>query len=98
MSLLILLYLPLGLKGYRGYYRVLKHTFIGGAKVYRAFFILLLGLLSSAVARAENGKVALAFPVRGVAIDGDLSDWPQTAVARAIDFARWQSPAGPEDP
>ncbi len=65
--------------------------------VYRTFCISLLWLLPSALAHAENGKIALAFPASGIAIDGDLSDWPQTAAVQAIDFARGQLPTGPED-
>ena len=40
---------------------------------------LLLGavlLVSPRAAPAHNGAVALALPVSGIAIDGDLSDWP----------------------
>ncbi|MBI2503514.1 MAG: hypothetical protein HYW07_09835, partial [Candidatus Latescibacteria bacterium] len=36
--------------------------------------LCLLGLASSA--EAHNGAVAIAVPVEGIKIDGDLSDWP----------------------
>ena len=42
---------------------------------------LILGVLCGVqAARAEPGKVALAFPVEGIALDGDLSDWPSGAI------------------
>ena len=37
----------------------------------------LLLLLSAPPARAHNGAVALAYPVRGIVVDGDFSDWPE---------------------
>ncbi|MEW6755759.1 MAG: hypothetical protein AB1505_32990, partial [Candidatus Latescibacterota bacterium] len=40
----------------------------------RAATALLLSL--AAPAAAHNGALALAYPVQGVAVDGDLSDWP----------------------
>ena len=36
----------------------------------------LLLLLLCGAAQSHNGEVALAAPVRGIAVDGDLSDWP----------------------
>ena len=45
----------------------------------RLFGVLLLLLLSSPCL-AHNGKVALAHPIRGVVVDGDLSDWPAREV------------------
>jgi len=38
---------------------------------------LLLFLLPSLPAQAHNGKIALAYPVEGIVIDGDLSEWPE---------------------
>mgnify|MGYP005627441661 CR=1 FL=1 len=34
-------------------------------------------LLFPSLARAHNGAVALAYPVRGIVVDGDFSDWPE---------------------
>jgi two-component system, sensor histidine kinase ChiS len=46
----------------------------------KAFTVsLLLSLLLSLPAIAHNGAVAIAVPVDGIVIDGDLSDWPTTA-------------------
>ena len=33
----------------------------------------------AACLHAHNGSVALGVPVEGIAIDGDLADWPQRA-------------------
>ena len=38
--------------------------------------VLLLAVFSAAPAAAHNGKVAVAFPMAPVVVDGDLSDWP----------------------
>lgn len=73
------------------------NAIIGGASVYRFLCFLFLWLLSNTTVYGENGKVATAFPLRDITIDGDLSDWPQTATAQALDFAFWQEPSGPRD-
>ncbi len=36
---------------------------------------ILLLMISSLPALAHNGAVALAYPIDGIIIDGDLSDW-----------------------
>ncbi|MBI2505208.1 MAG: SpoIIE family protein phosphatase [Candidatus Latescibacteria bacterium] len=41
--------------------------------LWSGFLLLALSL----PAQAHNGAVALAMPVEGITIDGDLSDWPQ---------------------
>jgi len=38
--------------------------------------IPLLSLLLSLPVQAHNGAVAVAVPVEGITVDGDLSDWP----------------------
>ena len=44
----------------------------------QAVALLVLGLSGPAV--AHNGAVAIAVPVEGITIDGDLSDWPEGLV------------------
>jgi hypothetical protein len=38
--------------------------------------VFLLPLILAWPAQAHNGAVALAVPVEGITVDGDLSDWP----------------------
>ena len=58
--------------------------------------LLLLPVQQSA---AHNGKHAVAYPVDGIVVDGDLSDWPQRGMARhAISIAAAGSePKNPQD-
>ena len=53
--------------------------------LYRLTWTALL-LLSGLLPRAEahNGHVALAYPLEGIAIDGDFSDWPEEMVRYPI--------------
>ena len=44
---------------------------------------LVVALLPT-LARAHNGAVALAYPVEGITIDGDLSDWPADVISYPI--------------
>jgi ligand-binding sensor domain-containing protein len=44
------------------------------ARVSACFGVLMLGLCSPGL--ADNGAVAIAVPLQGITIDGDLSDWP----------------------
>ncbi len=39
--------------------------------------ILLLVLSYPHPTHAHNGAVAIAVPVEGITVDGDLSDWPE---------------------
>jgi len=50
-------------------------------------FLLLPGFLLAPAgpARAHNGGVAVAYPIRGITVDGDLSDWPESRQAYAIE-------------
>jgi hypothetical protein len=32
---------------------------------------------------AHNGAVAVAYPVEGITVDGDFSDWPRYAITRS---------------
>ena len=41
---------------------------------------ILLFLAGGLIAQADNGSVALAYPVKDISIDGDLKDWPDTAL------------------
>ena len=50
-----------------------------------ALFLLLLAVLP---AHAHNGRVALAYPVANITLDGDLSDWPEDLVAYPVDTPR----------
>ncbi len=34
--------------------------------------------------RAHNGAVAIAVPVEGIVVDGDLSDWPEGCCTDSI--------------
>ena len=45
-------------------------------------------LLAALLARADNGRVALAYPVAGITLDDDLSDWPADFVSYPIDTPR----------
>ena len=48
--------------------------------------LLVLALLLTVTtgALAHNGKVAVAVPVQGIVVDGDLSDWPEGMTRYAI--------------
>ncbi len=57
----------------------------------------LLGFGSSPLAR-DNGALAHAFPVEGITIDGDLSDWPPSARIYPIEVELYApSPESPAD-
>ena len=45
-------------------------------RAYLAIFCLIV-VTMPIEANAHNGKVALAVPVEGIMVDGDLSDWPE---------------------
>ena len=49
-----------------------------------AFLALLLPLLIALPVFAHNGAVAIAVPVEGITVDGDLSDWPEDMVKYPI--------------
>ena len=49
----------------------------GRIKVAILGFILLLALLHPYPSHAHNGAIAIAVPVEGITVDGDLSDWPE---------------------
>ena len=42
--------------------------------------ILLLLVLAVLPLQAHNGAVAIAVPVEGIVVDGDLSDWPDNLI------------------
>ena len=48
--------------------------------------ISLLLLTSLPPAHAYPGRVAVAYPVEGIAVDGDLSDWPEEMIAYPLLF------------
>jgi hypothetical protein len=46
---------------------------------------------------AHNGAVAIALPVTGIVVDGDLSDWPEGMRRYPIALPEWVSPRDTED-
>ena len=62
---------------------------------------VIFALLAAALARplgAHNGSVAIAVPLQGIAVDGDLSDWPPGLVEYPITFPEWgDAPVNEED-
>ena len=46
--------------------------------------VLWLSLFYPSSVQAHNGRVALAAPVEGIIVDGDLSDWPESRVRYPI--------------
>lgn len=50
----------------------------------KSILMLLVGFLFAQQLLAHNGKVAYAHPLDKITIDGDLSDWPSTAVKYPI--------------
>ena len=58
--------------------------------------LFLTGFVS--LAEAHNGQVVLAYPVEGITVDGDLSDWPDDVVRYSIHMAEHGSiPGDAED-
>ena len=47
-------------------------------------FLFPLLLLTAAPASSHNGEVALAVPVNGITVDGDLSDWPASVNVHGV--------------
>ena len=35
-------------------------------------------LIASSPTYGQNGAVGIAYPAKGITVDGDLSDWPKT--------------------
>ena len=60
---------------------------------FRSFYFLSLFFLlgSSDHSSAHNGAVAIALPVDGIEIDGDLSDWPASTVLHPIRIAELEA-------
>ena len=57
--------------------------------------ILWLSLLYVLPAEAHNGAVALAVPIEGIVVDGDLSDWPEDMRRYAVALlSGWRSSEG----
>ncbi|WP_315815534.1 sugar-binding protein [Paraflavitalea speifideaquila] len=54
-------------------------------------------LLFSQLLLAHNGKVAYAYLLRTIKVDGDLSDWPSTAVKYAMQRLSEKSPVNAGD-
>ncbi|MFA6108775.1 MAG: two-component regulator propeller domain-containing protein [Candidatus Latescibacterota bacterium] len=60
--------------------------------------IVLVAVALSRPAAAHNGAVAVAVPLRGITVDGDLSDWPANLRSYPIALTEYGvSPKGPED-
>ena len=54
-------------------------------------------LLAGAV-QAHNGAVAIAFPVAGIVVDGDLADWPEDIAESAVALIEYgDRPTGADD-
>ena len=56
---------------------------------------ILIAALLAVRAEAHNGAVALAYPVEGITVDGDFSDWPEDLRRYPIALAEYGVP--PED-
>ena len=64
----------------------------------RAGLLLLLSaLLVPSPAAAGNGRVALLFPAESIALDGDLSEWPDEAERYAISLTESGEPPRDEE-
>jgi signal transduction histidine kinase/ligand-binding sensor domain-containing protein len=59
--------------------------------------VLLLIIFCSIPASAHNGRLALAEPLTGIVVDGDLSDWPQSIASYPVDLSLSVRPDGPAD-
>ena len=44
---------------------------------FHPYSIIMALLLAPAPVLAHNGAVAIAVPVEGISVDGDISDWPE---------------------
>ena len=70
----------------------------GQALIWGRLRLLLLLVLTSTPVHAHNGKVAIAVPVSGITVDGDLSDWPEGMTKYAIELTETlQTPRGDDD-
>ena len=58
---------------------------------YLCFLYLTVALLPAGV-QAHNGEIAIAAPVQGIVVDGDLADWPADLVKYAIERPEFGSP------
>jgi hypothetical protein len=67
--------------------------------IFVFYALPLIALLNTALpAGAHSGSVALAHPVKGIGVDGDLADWPQGLPVYTIDqLWRGEQPTGQED-
>ena len=60
--------------------------------------VTLICLIWALPARAHNGAVAVAYPVTGITVDGDLSDWPADLPLHAVELTEYGDlPTGPQD-
>ena len=55
----------------------MQYNAVKGSTLAGYLYIFATALLVPAVSDAHNGAVAIAVPVEGIAVDGDLSDWPE---------------------
>ena len=62
-----------------------------------ACLALLLPLLIAPPTSAHNGAVAIAVPVEGITIDGDLSDWPADLTQYPIEMSAFGAPMRDRD-
>ncbi len=61
------------------------------------WIVCALLLLLAGPASADNGEVAFAYPAAGIEIDGDLSDWPESARPYPIERIQGNAPNGSTD-
>ena len=59
--------------------------------------VILLSLLPTDPTHAENGAIGYARPASGIVVDGDLSDWPDTATAHTIQTGLFDDGSGWRD-
>ena len=58
------------------------HLYLSRPALISALVLLLWGVCLPVA--AHNGRVALAYPVDGITVDGDLSDWPPEMIRHPI--------------
>ena len=49
-------------------------------------FFFIYGILMSAMVYGSNGKIAYAYPMDGIMIDGQLQDWPSDIIKYKLEF------------
>ena len=70
---------------------------VPGVGVVLASVAVLAAAGGASPAFTHNGSVASAYPIGGVRIDGDLSDWPEGLPAQRVETYFGSLPGGPAD-